>query len=208
MTRKHWSNDRLTLFNYAGERKYLSKAERLRFLKALPVLKDEKERSFVELLFWTGARPSEGLALTAIQVDVDESMIIFRSLKKRKKENVFRAVPVPPEFMQRLAKIHDIAPLQATPDRGESAKLWNFKRTTAFKRVRMVMDEAGILGVKSSARGLRHGFAVSCATNYAPQSTIQRWLGHSHIGVSSVYLEMAAPQDHEIAARMWRGLVG
>ena len=208
MLRDHWSTEGFSLFSYAGERKYLTQRERKLFLGALDVLKNEKDRLFCEMLLYTGCRPTEARQLTALQLDIGENMVIIRSLKKRGKNKgrKFRAVPVPPEFMQRLVRAFDLRAVQAAPDRGSSVRLWMFCRTTAWHRVHTVMNVAELNGIKACGRGLRHSFGVSAATSSVPQVCIQRWLGHEDIATAAVYIEMAAPEAHIVAARMWEGL--
>ncbi len=154
----------LTLFTSGGERKYLSAAERERFLVALPVLPDETDRTYCEMLFWTGCRASEALALTALNVDMDEGVVVVRSLKKRgaEKRRHFRQIPVPTPFIQRLDAVHGIAAAQAKPGEVGRKLLWSMSRTTAWRRVRSVMQAAGIHGDKArpkwptSRSGSRH----------------------------------------------------
>lgn len=202
MSQNAMSPKGMSLFDATGERKYLSAGERTRFYDALDGLDDPKERSFCETLYWTGCRPSEALALTAQQIDPEECRIIIRSLKKRGplKGRHLRAVPVPDSFMRRLCAVHAIAQSQAN---GDQARLWPFSRTTAWKRVRAVMAAAGLSGRKACARGLRHAYGVNAAVNCVPQSRIRVWLGHADDATTAIYLEMAAPEDHAIARRMW-----
>jgi integrase len=49
----------------------------------------------------TGCRISEALALTGQQIDPSGRVVVFESLKKRRK-GVYRAVPVPPELLDAL----------------------------------------------------------------------------------------------------------
>ncbi len=70
----------MSLFTAYGERKYISSDERKRFLTALNVL-DRQSQTFCEMIFWTGCRPSEALALTAHNIDLDERLVVFCTLK-------------------------------------------------------------------------------------------------------------------------------
>lgn len=197
----------MSLLTGAGERKYLSGAERERFIKALDILACPKERSFCETLYWTGCRPSEALALTAINIDLENASVIIRSLKKRgeDKGRHFRAIPVPREFVERLDKVHGLRQAQAWFDGGANKKLWRFGRTTGWKRTKAVMDAAGINGVKASAKGLRHGYGIHAALTRVPETRIKKWLGHASLATTEIYLDMAAPEDRSIAERMWMG---
>lgn len=58
-------------------------------------------RTFCAVLHATGRRISEALALTPQQIDLTGRVIVFESLKKRKR-GVFRAVPVPPDLLDML----------------------------------------------------------------------------------------------------------
>lgn len=191
----------MTLFTQRGERKYLSAAERCRFLDALPVLECEKDRTFAETLLWTGCRPSEALALRPCHIDLESAVIILRSLKKRGEEKGrhFRAVPVPRDYLERLDAAHRLGSsghLTNTP-------LWSMGRTTAWKRIRVVMDEAGISGPMACAKGLRHTYGIHAAVNKVPETRIKKWLGHASLTTTEIYLDMAAPEDRAIARRMW-----
>ncbi len=197
----------MTLFTTAGERKYLSGAERKRFYDALSVLNEPTDRTFCELLFWTGCRPSEALALTAMHIDVDDAMVVIRSLRKRgeSKGRHFRAIPVPREFMDRLNRTHYIHAKQSFRTGGEYQLLWPMGRTTAWKRVRQVMNEAGISGARACAKGLRHTYGVHAALSNVPETRIKKWLGHASLSTTEIYLDMASPEDRSIARRMWPG---
>jgi integrase len=193
----------MSLFTEVGERKYLSGTERQRFYDALCALSDPVERTFCEMIYWTGCRPSEALALTALNIDIDERVVVIRSLKKRGewKGRHFRPVPVPMEFIERLEAAHDLRGTQAGGD--GNARLWRFSRTTGWKRTKQVMEAAGLAGDKASAKGLRHAYGVHAAMTHVPETRIRKWLGHASLATTGIYLEMAAPEDRAIAERMW-----
>src|SRR3546814_1222171 len=85
----------MSLYTFAGERKYLCASERKGFYAALSVLENPEHRTFCETIYWTGCRPSEALALCALNIDMGEGMVVVRSLKKRGrlKGRHFRPVP-------------------------------------------------------------------------------------------------------------------
>ena len=191
----------MTLFTDVGERKYLTSAERQTFYDRLAVLDDPKDRSFCEMIFWTGCRPSEALGLKALNIDVAERIVVIRSLKKRGelKGKHYRPVPVPEDFMDRLADIHDLYNLASRDDQ----RLWTFSRTTGWARMKAVMEAAGLYGEKACAKGLRHGYGVHAAVNRVQETRIKKWLGHESLATTEIYLDMAAPEDRRMAARMW-----
>lgn len=196
----------MSLFTLAGERKYLSPSERSRFYGALSVLEHPTHKTFCETIYWTGCRPSEALALSPLNIDADEGMVILRSLKKRGKlkGRHFRPVPVPIEFIERLDDTHSIRASQAQPGRGADMRLWPFSRTTGWRLVRTVMTAAEIDGVRACARGLRHALGVHAAVREIPETRIRFWLGHASLETTAIYLDAIGAEDRAIAERMWR----
>lgn len=197
------TDQQFTLFTRYGERKYLSAAERARFYAALDVL-DEASRTFCEMIYWTGCRPGEVLAMTAGSLNVEGCQVVIRSLKKRRalKGRHFRIVPLPRHFIERLARTHGLA--ETKSGRGADTRLWPFSRTTGWVRMAAVMKAAGIAGPQACARGLRHSFGVNAALRHVPETRIQKWLGHANLATTAIYLDMAALEDREMARRMWR----
>lgn len=191
----------MTLYTPDGVRKYLSSGERKRFLRALDALGTPEERTFCEMLYWTGCRPSEALGLYPRHIDIENAAIIIRSLKKRgeHKGRHFRAIPVPRAFIRRLTAVHRLDFDAEEP----GLPLWRFSRTTAWKRVRCVMEKAGISGPMACAKGLRHAYGIHAALARVPETRIKKWLGHAHLATTEIYLDMAAPEDRAMARRMW-----
>lgn len=64
------------------------------------------------------------------------------------------------------------------------------------------MHEAHITGARGSSRGLRHGFAVH-AVNKAPITMVKKWLGHSNLETTAIYLDVIGTEEREIAKRLW-----
>lgn len=195
----------MSLYSSGGERKYLSSAEREWFFGALDVLMSPADRTYCEMIYWTGCRPSEALALTALQVDTDQALVIVRSAKKRGKlkDRHYRPLPVPEAFIDRLDQTHGIRTLQAQFTGGDAPRLWKMSRTTAWHRVRAVMDAAGIAGIRASAKGLLHGYGVHAAIQNVPETRIMKWLGHASLETTGIYLDVVGPEDRAMAERMW-----
>src|SRR5215207_2793907 len=94
----------MQLFDAEGRRLYFTEDERRAFLAAAAKAPREV-RTFCGTLHATGCRISEALALTARQVDLSGRVVVFESLKKRRR-GIFRAVPVPPELLDTLDMVH------------------------------------------------------------------------------------------------------
>ncbi len=65
------------------------------------------------------------------------------------------------------------------------------------------MEEAEISGPQACSKGLRHGFAVHCLVNEIPTTLIKKWLGHSSLSTTSIYLDVANQEEQRIAKKMW-----
>ena len=132
----------LSLYSGVGERKYLCASERKAFFAALDTLDDPTDRSYCETIYWTGCRPSEALSLSAMNIDVADGVVVIRSLKKRGdlKGRHFRPVPVPQAYLDMMDRVHSLRLLQSRPDGGAGARLWSMSRTTAWKRMKQVME--------------------------------------------------------------------
>src|SRR3954453_14274699 len=121
-------------YDAEGRRLYLTEEERRAFIAA--ATKGPREvRTFCGVLHATGCRISEALGLTAERIDLSGRVIVFESLKKRRK-GVFRAVPVPPELLDALDLVHGIREAQRRSQ--AKALLWPWSRMTAFRRVQQV----------------------------------------------------------------------
>jgi integrase/recombinase XerD len=86
-------SEAIQLYDTQGRRLYLASAERDAFLDAA-TLADRPARTLCAVLYYTGCRISEALALTPRRIDIGDQVVTFESLKKRRR-GVYRAVPVP-----------------------------------------------------------------------------------------------------------------
>ena len=90
----------MQLFDAEGPRLYFTEDERRAFMAAAARAPREV-RTFCGVLHATGCRISDALALTAQQIDLSGRVVVFESLKKRRR-GIYRAVPVPPELLDAL----------------------------------------------------------------------------------------------------------
>ena len=82
-------------------------------------------------------------------------------------------------------------------------RFWPVHRTTAWRWVRGVMLQVGIVGPMACCRGCRHGFGMRAAASNVPPNLIQRWLGHASPATTAVYLDAVGLEEREFASRMW-----
>ncbi len=190
----------MQLFDAEGRRLYFTEEERRAFVAAAAKAPREA-RTFCGTLHATGCRISEALALTARQIDLSGRVVVFESLKKRRK-GVFRAVPVPPELLDTLDMVHGIREAQR---RGQvQALLWPWSRMTGFRRVQEVIAAAGIPdGPHACPKGLRHGFGVQAVSRGIALNMVQKWLGHAQLTTTAISANAVGEEEQSIAARMW-----
>jgi len=191
----------MQLYDTNGRRKYLTPSERHDFIQASHAAL-QQIRTFCGTLVHTGCRISEALALTADRVDFDDGVLIFESLKKRRK-GIYRAVPVPPDFLATLDAIHNLRALRSGPEPDRSAQLWLWSRTTGWRYVCAVMEAAGIAGLHATPKGLRHGFGIKAVVSNVPLNMTQKWLGHSKLTTTAIYADATGPEEEQLAERMW-----
>ncbi len=187
------------LFTTTGKRKYLTQSEREVFLQSA-IQFSREIRTFCDTLTLSGCRISEALALTSDRIDFEAGVIIFETLKKRRK-GIFRHVPVPPALLEALDLVHGLK--EAQKRREKPSRLWDMGRTTAWRRVQAVMEKAGIEGEHATAKGLRHGFGVHAVQVGVPLNLLQKWLGHADIATTAIYADAMGEEERGIASRMW-----
>jgi integrase len=191
------------LFDRDGQRKYLVARERLAFATAA-IAEGGAVATFCLTLAFTGARISEVLALVPERIDVSDDVIVFETLKQRKK-GIYRALPVPRELLNLLEATHELSLARIDPER-KRARLWPWGRTTAWKHVKRVMRRAGITDAVSKPKALRHGFAVEAGQNGVQLNFVQRWLGHARIETTAIYAAALGKEERALARRTWRSL--
>lgn len=174
----------------AGYRKYLNANENVRFLEALSSLKRD-ESLFCKTLYFSGCRLSEGLELGPQSMDFDGFILRIETLKKRNRKHV-RRVPIPKGLAISLAGLEC-----------QDEKFWNFSRTTGWRIIKRAMNLAVIEGIHACPKGLRHGFGVRAALARIPVTQIQKWMGHSKLETTSIYLDTRDKEEREMMRRTW-----
>src|SRR5580704_5216324 len=185
------------LYDQNGHRKYLTPAERQSFIRASESALHEI-RTFCGTLVYTGCRISEALALTADRVDIEDGVVIIESLKKRRR-GVYRAIPVPPAFLDTLDLVHDLKAARRSQDGGKSVSLWRWSRPTAWRHVCAVMRAADIAGLHATPKGLRHGFGIKAVVSNVPLNLTQKWLGHAQLATTAIYADAIGPEEKQLA---------
>ena len=181
------------LYDCRGNRKYLTLSERQDFLAAAHAVPDAAECTFCSVLAYAGIRLSEGLALTFGQIDLDDGIVVIQSLKKRR-DGVFRAVPLPGGLLAALDATHGVRTAQSCRTR-RADRVWPWGRTAGWQVVKRVMRAAHIDGVQATPKGLRHGFAVGTLQSGVPLNIVSKWLGHANLRTTAIYAEAVGAEE-------------
>lgn len=132
----------------------------------------------------------------------------LRTLKKRKdssghQKTVYRAVPVPPDYLDTLNTAHGIRESQKATRQQHSA-IWDLSRVRVWQIVKSVMIEAGISDAPHrSPKGLRHGYGINATANGVQLHMLQKWMGHADMKTTAIYATAIGQEEQDIAARMW-----
>ncbi|WP_170132127.1 tyrosine-type recombinase/integrase [Arenicella xantha] len=206
----------MRIFSPSGEPLYLNADERERFLAAVRKDTDRNAVIFGTLLHYTGARPTELRELTVDRVNVDESIINLRTIKKRRvdkkgnlKQAQFRSIPIPEEVMNLVVLAFDIL---AKQKKGRNALLWPsddnpkipVNESTVYRWVKRNMVSAGITGKKATSKGLRHGFGVHMVLNGVPLVMIKDLMGHTSTQTTEIYLQVMGGEKKEMVLNTWK----
>lgn len=178
-----------------GRRKYLTAAERDAFIEYAQA-RGGKVGTFAQTMAMCGCRISEALELTAGQLDFAEQTIVFRSLKKRR-QDVYRSVPVSSEFLADIRRIHSVDNLSLND------RLWPWCRGTGWSRIREIMRAIDVVGIHATPKGLRHAFGVAAVQKNIPLNVVQKWLGHSSIEMTAIYVDVLGDEERQFATRLW-----
>jgi site-specific recombinase XerD len=197
----------MTLYDSAGQRLYLNRAERAAFLHQARHL-SVRDRSLCETLHYTGCRVSEVLQITPAQVDLSAQTLVIRSLKKRARTDGTpihhaRSIPVPAAYLDRLDAAYDLRKAQSRLKRAHRP-IWPISRVRVWQIVTQALKAAQIApGPHRSPKGLRHGFGVHAVLNDVPLHMLQKWLGHAHLSTTAIYANATGPEELALVARMW-----
>jgi integrase len=181
----------MRLLSPKDERLYLTAQEQKLFLAATEEEQPEN-KLFCHTLYYTGCRPSEALELSPERISMDKNEIVFRNLKKRKKDNTgrkkfpeFRTVPVPLSLVDGFDYAFDIRKNQE-----QKCVFWTMSRPTAYRLVKRVMERAGIRGKQATAKGIRHSFGITLlsGSNPMPTNRLTYLMGHSGTAMTTFYL--------------------
>ena len=144
-----------------------------------------------------GLRVSEALALEVRDLSLDSDLPTIHV--RRGKGAKPRIVPVHPELHSALASSLQFGNIT------QGDRLMKASRSTADRWIRAAKakaEEAGAIpmGRRISSHTLRHSYARHLLVNGIPINYLSRWLGHSSIQTTLIYLELVPDPTGSLAA--------
>jgi site-specific recombinase XerD len=173
--------------------------EELERLTAQPDVQTDnglRDRSILELLFSSGLRISELVALDRDHINLKRREFMVRG-KGQKDRPIFISEEAADWISRYLAKRQDnTKPLFIRYSGSRKVDLsGNYTRLTARSVQRMVARYARLAGITKhvSPHTLRHSFATDLLMNGADLRSVQAMLGHSNIATTQIYTHVTDP---------------
>ncbi|SDP93665.1 integrase/recombinase XerD [Actinopolyspora xinjiangensis] len=159
-----------------------------------------RDRALLELLYSTGARISEVIALDADDLDERERTVLLNG-----KGGVQRRVPVGrPALAAVESYLVRARPALANRGRGDPALFLNSRgsrlsRQSAWTVLKTAAERAGV-STSVSPHVLRHSFATHLLEGGADVRVVQELLGHSSVATTQMYTMVTMNTLREIYA--------
>ena len=159
-------------------------------------LKGYRDRAMLELLYATGIRVSELIALDATDLNLGSGFIRCRSGNRE------RTIPLYPAAIEALSKyVKSIRP-QMTNSLGEQSLFVNMNgermsRQGFWKIIKHYQNKAKIKK-EITPHTLRHSFAAHLLENGADLRSIQEMLGHADISSTQIYTQIVKQRLRDV----------
>lgn len=144
-----------------------------------------RDKAMLELLYATGIRVSELIALNSGDIDLQLGLLVCRSQEKQ------RVIPIYPEAVETVSRYLEKVGKTRKAEKGDGALFINISgkrlsRQGFWKIVKGYAVQAGIQK-RITPHTLRHSFAAHLLENGADLKSIQKMLGHSDISSTQIY---------------------
>lgn len=163
--------------------KYLTRDEVARLLVAAGRARD---RLMLRVMWETGVRVSELLALTADSIDWHAQVLRVRTLKRR---DHLRSIPLRPPLLGELAR--HIAGAGISGER----RLFGVTRQRVHQIVSRAARAAGLAADHAHPHVLRHSFAIACVLARVPVLVLNEWLGHATLEATLIYTKIMCAES-------------
>ena len=159
-----------------------------------------RDTALLELLYATGARVSEAIAVTADDMDLDGDFPVVRLFGKGRKE---RLVPLGSHARAAIgAYVTRSRPVLAARGKGVSELFLNLRgnplsRQSAWEIIDRAA-KASRIPVPVSPHTFRHSFATHLLEGGASVREVQELLGHSSVATTQIYTRMTPQTMTEV----------
>lgn len=159
-------------------------------------LKGYRDKAILELLYATGIRVSEMIALDVPDVNIDAGIVCCHNAEKS------RYIPMYPAAIKALSNYISFVRDQIISDPEETALFVNMSgdrmsRQGFWKIIKYYQKEAGI-DKDITPHMLRHSFAAHLLANGADLKSIQEMLGHADISSTQIYAHLVKKQLKDV----------
>ncbi len=145
---------------------------------------DFRNKAILELLYATGLRISEALALTFDQISFESCTI--RVLGKGKKERIVPIGDIAMESLKNYFEKRNQLDKKRSPYLFLNSRGTKLSRVGFFKNLQQILQEKQI-SKKVTPHTLRHSFATHMIEHGADLRVVQELLGHSDISTTRIY---------------------
>jgi len=143
----------------------------------------------INFLWQTGARISEALSVKVSDVDFYSKVVRMPSLKKRRPQ--IKTIPLQGDL------IGEIGAYVGQEGLRKEDRIFSITRQYAHRIVKGACAKAGIEEHRSHPHVLRHSFAVNSVLQRVPLPILQKWMGHSDIKNTMVYLNILSQDTRD-----------
>lgn len=158
-----------------------------------------RDKAMLELLYATGIRVSELIALRVEEVNLAAGHIRFLSGKKERTVPLYpRAIAALRDYMSNVRPHLTVSPEESTLFTNMSGE--PMSRQGFWKLVKHYQAMAGI-EKEITPQMLRHSFAAHLLENGADLRSIQEMLGHADLSSTQIYARMVEQRLKEVYAK-------
>jgi len=155
----------------------------------LSTIEAKRDKAMLELLYATGLRASELMALNARDIDLKKNTVRCSGSGSR-----VRVIPIDQPVARFVKEYVDIVRPDLLSNEKEVALFLNRRgerltRQGFWQIVQGYADKVGLSG-KVTPRSLRHSFAAHKLKGGADLQSVQELLGHAHISTTRVYIQV------------------
>jgi len=143
----------------------------------------------INFLWQTGARVTEALSVKVSDIDFYSKVVHMPSLKKKSPQ--IKTIPLQGELLGELGAYIGQKGLK------KEDRIFSITRQHAHRIVRDACIKGGIEKARSHPHVLRHSFSVNAVLQRVPLPILQKWLGHSDIKNTMVYLQILSQDTRD-----------